>query len=74
MAYTVANVTLFGLVAMLTYPYLAHALFGAAFRRRSGLFLGTGIHDTSQVIGAALSYKDIFRDERAPPRSRPSRS
>ncbi len=63
-AYTVANVTLFGLVAMLTYPYLAHALFGAN-SGAVGLFLGTGIHDTSQVMGAALSYKEVFRDETA---------
>jgi uncharacterized integral membrane protein (TIGR00698 family) len=63
-AYTVANVTLFGLVAMLFYPYLAHALFGAA-SGAVGLFLGTGIHDTSQVMGASLSYKELFRDERA---------
>ncbi len=63
-AYTVANVTLFGLAAMLTYPYLAHALFGTG-SGSVGLFLGTGIHDTSQVIGAALSYKELFQDERA---------
>ena len=63
-AYTVANVTLFGLVAMLAYPYLAHALFGA-HSASVGLFLGTGIHDTSQVMGAALSYKELFRDEAA---------
>jgi len=62
-AYTVANVTLFGLAAMLAYPYLAHGLFGA-HSGAAGLFLGTGIHDTSQVVGAALSYKEIFRDER----------
>ncbi|HKD18977.1 MAG TPA: putative sulfate exporter family transporter [Thermoanaerobaculia bacterium] len=63
-AYTVANVTLFGLVAMLSYPYLAHALF-AGHPGPAGLFLGTGIHDTSQVMGAALSYKDLFRDDAA---------
>lgn len=63
-AYTVANVTLFGLVAMLAYPYLAHGLFGA-HSASAGLFLGTGIHDTSQVMGAALSYRDLFRDETA---------
>jgi uncharacterized integral membrane protein (TIGR00698 family) len=63
-AYTVANVTLFGLVAMLAYPYLAHALFGSV-SGAIGLFLGTGIHDTSQVMGAALSYKEIFGDEKA---------
>ena len=60
--YTVANVTLFGLVAMLSYPYLAHWLFGDR-SGAVGLFLGTGIHDTSQVMGAALSYRDVFRDE-----------
>src|SRR5262245_4343855 len=37
-AYTVANVTLFGLVAMLAYPYLAHGLFGA-HSGSVGLFL-----------------------------------
>jgi uncharacterized integral membrane protein (TIGR00698 family) len=63
-AYTVANVTMFGLVAMLAYPYLAHAVFGAQ-SGAVGLFLGTGIHDTSQVMGAALSYRDVFRDEAA---------
>lgn len=63
-AYTVANVTLFGLFAMLAYPYLAHGLFGAG-SGAVGLFLGTGIHDTSQVMGAALSYNELFRDDAA---------
>ena len=63
-AYTVANVTLFGLAAMLAYPYLAHALF-AGRSGSAGLFLGTGIHDTSQVMGAALSYRDLFGDDAA---------
>jgi len=63
-AYTVANVTLFGLAAMLAYPFLAHALFGAD-SGAIGLFLGTGIHDTSQVMGAALSFRELFGDERA---------
>lgn len=58
-AYTVANVTLFGLVAMLAYPYLAHALF-AEHPGAAGLFLGTAIHETSQVMGAALTYKEVF--------------
>lgn len=63
-AYTVANVTMFGLVAMLAYPYLAHALFGGD-SGAAGLFLGTAVHDTSQVMGAALSYREIYGDERA---------
>ncbi len=63
-AYTVANVTLFGLLGMLVYPYVAHALFGDS-SGSIGLFLGTAIHDTSQVMGAAISYKEVFGDERA---------
>jgi uncharacterized integral membrane protein (TIGR00698 family) len=63
-AYTIANVTLFGALAMFVDPYLAHALF-AKTSSAVGLFLGTGIHDTSQVMGAALSYKELFHDEAA---------
>ena len=63
-AYTIANVTLFGALAMFIDPYLAHALF-ANTSSAVGLFLGTGIHDTSQVMGAALSYKELFHDEAA---------
>lgn len=63
-AYTVAIVTLFGAAAMFIDPYLAHFLFGKV-SASVGLFLGTGIHDTSQVMGAALSYKELFHDERA---------
>jgi uncharacterized membrane protein YadS len=63
-AYTIANVTLFGIVAMFTYPLLAHALFEAV-PASAGLFLGTAIHETSQVVGAALSYRDVFNDDLA---------
>lgn len=63
-AYTVANVTLFGVVAMLVYPFVAHAIF-AAQSLSAGLFLGTAIHDTSQVMGAALSYREVYGDEAA---------
>lgn len=61
-AYTVANVTVFGLFGMLVYPYVAHAVFDSAGAR--GLFLGTAIHDTSQVLGAAMSYAGVYADER----------
>jgi uncharacterized integral membrane protein (TIGR00698 family) len=63
-AYTVANVTLYGLLGMLLYPWAAHALLGGD-PGAAGLFLGTAIHDTSQVAGAALSYRDLFGDEAA---------
>ena len=60
-AYAVANVVAFGLIGMLTYPYLAHALLGSS--ETIGLFLGTAVHDTSQVVGAALTYKQVYADD-----------
>lgn len=63
-AYTVANVTLCGLVGMLLYPFVAHAVLGE-HAVAAGVFLGTSIHDTSQVAGAALSYRDSFGSEAA---------
>jgi uncharacterized membrane protein YadS len=40
---------------MLLYPWVAGHFFGAS-PVHAGIFLGTAIHDTSQVIGAALIY------------------
>lgn len=57
--YAVATVTVFGMTAMMLYPYLAFWLFsGDAIK--AGLFLGTAIHDTAQVTGAALIYSQLF--------------
>lgn len=63
-AYTVANVTLFGSLATVLYPPLAHALLGAS-PASAGFFLGGSIHDTSQVMAAAFTYGDLYRDEAA---------
>jgi uncharacterized integral membrane protein (TIGR00698 family) len=63
-SYAVACVTLFGLLALFTYPFVAHALFGPD-PRAAGLFLGTAIHDTAQVAGAGLMYQQQFRAPRA---------
>ena len=60
-AYAVANVVAFGLIGMLVYPYLAHAVLGTS--ESIGLFLGTAVHDTSQVMGAALTYKQAYGDD-----------
>src|SRR6185436_516123 len=60
-AYAVANVVAFGLFGMLVYPYLAHAVLSRS--ETIGLFLGTAVHDTSQVVGAALTYKQVYNDD-----------
>ncbi len=58
-SYAVGCVTLFGLLALLFYPALAHALF-AGDARLAGMFLGTAIHDTAQVAGAAVVYAQQY--------------
>jgi uncharacterized integral membrane protein (TIGR00698 family) len=60
-AYAVANVVAFGLFGMLAYPYLAHAVLQRS--ETVGLFLGTAVHDTSQVVGAALTYRQMYADD-----------
>ena len=54
-AFAVTCVVLFGCVAMLLYPWVAGHFF-AHSPVHAGVFLGTAIHDTSQVIGSALIY------------------
>ncbi|HVY82875.1 MAG TPA: putative sulfate exporter family transporter [Steroidobacteraceae bacterium] len=52
-------VVVLGCTGMLLYPWLAHTVFGNA-THAAGVFLGTSIHDTSQVMGAALIYAQQF--------------
>jgi uncharacterized integral membrane protein (TIGR00698 family) len=63
-AYAVAVITIFGLIATLVYPYAANVIF-AGDAVKAGLFLGTAIHDTSQVTGSALVFADVFSLPRA---------
>jgi uncharacterized integral membrane protein (TIGR00698 family) len=57
--YAVACITIFGILAMFTYPYLAHWIF-AGNPELSGWFLGTSIHETAQVAGAGLMYQQLY--------------
>src|SRR6202012_2538105 len=54
-AFAVTCVVLFGCIAMLVYPWVAGYFFSNS-PVHAGVFLGTAIHDTSQVIGSALIY------------------
>ena len=58
-SYAIANITLFGILSMLLYPYFANFYFdgNSLF---IGLFLGTSIHETSQVAAAGLIYDQQF--------------
>jgi uncharacterized integral membrane protein (TIGR00698 family) len=64
-AYAVANITVFGIVAMLLYPFLANLIFGGDVVE-VGLFLGTSIHETAQVAGAGLIYDQSFNVTASP--------
>ncbi|HNP35491.1 MAG TPA: putative sulfate exporter family transporter [Woeseiaceae bacterium] len=55
-SYAVACVAVFGIIAMFFYPLLAHTFFTTQ-PELAGLFLGTSIHDTSQVAGAGMMYE-----------------
>jgi uncharacterized membrane protein YadS len=46
---------------MFLYPYLAKALLYTS--EQVGLFLGIAVHETAQVVGAALAYKEMFQDD-----------
>ena len=63
-SYAIANITLFGIMSMLLYPYFANYYFDndPLF---VGLFLGTSIHETSQVAAAGLIYDQQFNSPEA---------
>jgi len=58
-AYAIANITLYGVIAMIVYPYFAEWYFYGK-PVMAGLFLGTAIHETSQVAAAGLIYDQQF--------------
>lgn len=58
-AYAVTVITIFGLFATLVYPYLASTIF-AEQAIQVGMFLGTSVHETAQVVGAGQIYADMF--------------
>jgi uncharacterized integral membrane protein (TIGR00698 family) len=57
-SYAVACVAIFGVLSMMIYPYVVPFLVGTD-PHTVGLFLGTAIHDTAQVTGAALTYQQL---------------
>jgi uncharacterized integral membrane protein (TIGR00698 family) len=60
-SYAVACVAIFGLLAMLVYPWLGYWVFSGD-SHAVGVLLGTAIHDTAQVAGAGLMYQQFYGD------------
>ena len=63
-SYAVGVVTLFGIIAVFFYPYVANYYFHLS-PDLAGIFLGTAIHDTAQVSAASVIYSDMFNSEEA---------
>jgi len=64
-SYAVTVIAVFGLCVMAVYPFLAHTVF-AGDTTMAGLFLGTSIHDTSQVTASGMIYDQTFGITAAP--------
>jgi len=56
-SYAIGTITLWGLVAIILYPKLAQ-LVGAS-DTQFGVFAGTAIHATPQVVGAGFIFSDL---------------
>ena len=63
-SYAVGVVTLFGIIAVFFYPYIANYYFHSS-PHLAGIFLGTAIHDTAQVSAASLIYSEMYNSEEA---------
>ncbi len=57
--YAIACITIFGIVAMFSYPILGNFIFPNR-PDLAGLFLGVSIHETAQVAGAGMMYQTQF--------------
>ena len=57
MAIAILIVVLWGSICVFTYPFFVEWFFSTEISK--GLFLGVGIHDTSQVLAASIIHFDI---------------
>lgn len=56
-SFAVATITLFGLIAVLAFPLIGH-LAGIS-DRSFGLWAGTAVNDTSQVVAVGAAYSSV---------------
>jgi uncharacterized integral membrane protein (TIGR00698 family) len=63
-SYAITVITIFGLFATIVYPYLANFIFAGDINQ-VGIFLGTAVHETAQVVGAGQIFADAFSTPKA---------
>jgi uncharacterized integral membrane protein (TIGR00698 family) len=56
----VATITFFGTLAVLLYPIIGY--FAGLSDRVFGLWVGTAVNDTSQVVAAGAAFSEVARD------------
>ena len=61
-AVAILIVVLWGSMAVITYPFYVELLFSADIAK--GIFLGVSIHDTSQVLAAAMIHSDLYSNQK----------
>jgi uncharacterized integral membrane protein (TIGR00698 family) len=60
MGFAVATITLFGMLAVLLYPLAGHWI--GLSDRAFGLWAGTAVNDTSQVVAVGAMYSELSLD------------
>ena len=58
-SYAIANITIFGLLAMFIYPIIGYYVL-KDHSLAVGLFLGSSIHETAQVAGSGMIYAQQY--------------
>jgi len=58
-AYAVGTITIFGMLATMAYPYMVESFLHLS-PAAAGFFLGTSVHDTSQVTASSLIYDQLW--------------
>jgi len=61
-AYAVGTIAIFGMIATIVYPYLTELILHLPVES-CGFFLGTSVHDTSQVTATALIYDQLWANK-----------
>lgn len=56
-SFAVATITLFGLIAVIVFPLIGH--FAGLSDRVFGLWAGTAVNDTSQVVAVGAAYSSV---------------
>jgi len=59
-SFAVATITFFGLIAVLLYPLIGHLL--QLSDRSFGLWAGTAVNDTSQVVATSAIFSDLAQN------------